>query len=64
MTGVISNTSPLTNLAAINQFDHLRRLCGELWIAEIWQELNAGGQRSAGRGVITSPTPLESRGGR
>ena len=44
MTGVISNTSPLTNLAAIGQFDLLYRLYGELWIAEaVWQELNAGG---------------------
>lgn len=44
MTGVISNTSPLTNLAAIGQFDLLHRLYGELWITEaVWQELNAGG---------------------
>lgn len=41
---VISNTSPLTNLAAIDQFDVLRKLYGELLIAEaVWQELNAGG---------------------
>jgi predicted nucleic acid-binding protein len=40
MTRVISNTSPLTNLAAVGQFDVLRRLYGELWIAEaVWQEL-------------------------
>lgn len=45
MTGVISNTSPLTNLAAIGQFDLLRLLYGELLIAEaVWEELNAGGQ--------------------
>ncbi|MEZ5575063.1 MAG: DUF3368 domain-containing protein [Candidatus Competibacteraceae bacterium] len=40
----ISNTSPLTNLAAIGQFDVLRALYGGLLIAEaVWAELNAGG---------------------
>ena len=33
MIVVVSNTSPLTNLAAIGQFDLLRRLYGELHIA-------------------------------
>ncbi len=42
---VVSNTSPLTNLAAIGQFDLLRRLYGRLHIAHgVWQELNAGGE--------------------
>ena len=55
MTGVISNTAPLTNLAAINQFDLLRRLYGELWIAEaVWQELNAGGQAWPGRDHVAN----------
>jgi len=41
---VVSNTSPLTNLAAIGQFDLLRRLYGDLAIPEaVWDELNAGG---------------------
>ncbi|MEZ5600505.1 MAG: hypothetical protein R3F36_05665 [Candidatus Competibacteraceae bacterium] len=41
----ISNTSPLTNLAAIGQFDVLRALYGGLLIAEaVWAELNAGGR--------------------
>ena len=41
---VVSNTSPLTNLAAIGQFDLLHQLFQELHIAEgVWQELNAGG---------------------
>ncbi len=45
MTDVISNTSPLTNLAAIGQFDVLRALYGDLLIAEaVWEELNASGR--------------------
>ena len=43
---VICNTSPLTSLAAIGQFDLLHQLYGRLHIAEgIWEELNARGQR-------------------
>jgi len=39
---VVSNTSPLTNLAAIGEFDLLQALFGELHIAEsVWNELNA-----------------------
>ena len=42
---VVSNTSPLTNLAAIGQFDLLQKLFGEIHIAEgVWAELNAYGQ--------------------
>ena len=42
---VVSNTSPLTNLAAIGRFDLLHTLYGELHIAVgVWQELNAFGQ--------------------
>ncbi len=42
---VVSNTSPLTNLAAIGQFDLLRYLYTELHIASgVWDELNAGGK--------------------
>lgn len=45
MTVVISNTSPLTNLAAIGQFAVLQALYGNLLIAEaVWAELNAGGR--------------------
>lgn len=40
---IVSNTSPLTNLAAIGHFDLLRALFGEVHIADgVWQELNAG----------------------
>ena len=43
---VVSNTSPLTNLAAIGQFDLLRQLYAQLHIAEgVWDELNAKGLR-------------------
>ena len=50
---VISNTSPLTNLAAIGHFDLLRPLYGELLIAEaVWEELNAGGQAWPGRDAV------------
>jgi len=46
---VVSNTSPLTNLAAIGQFDLLHRLYGEIVIPEgVWVELNAFGKRWPG----------------
>ena len=50
---VVSDTSPLTNLAAIEQFDLLRHLYGELHIADgVWDELNAGGRRWPGHGNV------------
>ena len=53
MMVVISNTSPLTNLAAVGQFYLLHQLYGRLWIAEaVWQELNAGGQSWPGRDEV------------
>jgi len=46
---VVSNTSPLTSLAAIGQLDLLRRLYARLHIAQgVWEELNAGGRRWPG----------------
>jgi predicted nucleic acid-binding protein len=48
-TIVVSDTSPLTNLAAIGQFDLLRRLYTEIHIADgVWDELNAEGKRWPG----------------
>ena len=42
MSIVISDTSPLTNLAAIGRFELLKSLYGELYIADaVYQELNA-----------------------
>ena len=39
---VVSNTSPLTNLAKIQQFELLQKLYGQLHIATgVWEELNA-----------------------
>jgi predicted nucleic acid-binding protein len=50
---VISNTSPLTNLAAIDQFDLLRKLYNDISIAEgVWIELNANDQVWPGRDVV------------
>jgi predicted nucleic acid-binding protein len=46
---VVSNTSPLTNLAAIGQFDLLQRLYANLHIAQaVWEELNLRGKRWPG----------------
>ncbi len=46
---VVSNTSPLTNLASIGQVDLLRRLYEQVTIAEgVWSELNANGKRWPG----------------
>ncbi len=46
---VVSNTSPLTNLAAISQFELLQRLFGEVYIPDaVWAELNAFGRRWPG----------------
>jgi uncharacterized protein len=52
---VVSDTSPLTNLAAIGQLALLRQLYTELHIAEaVWDELNAGGQRWPGRDEVVA----------
>lgn len=57
---VVSNTSPLTNLAAINQFDLLRHLYGRLFIAEgVWRELNAFGQAWPGQAEVASASWIE-----
>lgn len=46
---VVCNTSPLTNLAVLGHFELLRKLFGEIHIAEgVWAELNAGGRRHPG----------------
>ena len=52
---IVSNTSPLTNLAAIGHFDLLRSLFDELHIADgVWRELNAGGQPHPGSREVDS----------
>lgn len=46
---VVSNTSPLTNLAAIGRFELLHQLFGEVHIADgVWGELNSGGRPHPG----------------
>lgn len=62
MTVPVSNTSPLTNLAAIGQFDLLRELYGPLLVAEaVWAELNAGGQAWPGRVEVAAADWIERR---
>ena len=57
---VVSNTSPLTNLAAIGQFGLLHRLYARLHIAQgVWDELNAGGQRWPGRDEVAAADWIE-----
>lgn len=52
---VVSNTSPLTNLAAIGRFELLRKLFGEIYIAHgVWEELNKGGRRHPGSQEVES----------
>ena len=59
---VVSNTSPLTNLAAIGQFDLLHRLYSQVHIAEgVWEELNAGGRRWPGRDEVAAADWIERR---
>jgi len=50
---VVSDTSPLTNLAAIGQFNLLREIYHDLAIPEaVWAELNAGGLGWPGRDAV------------
>lgn len=57
---VVSNTSPLTNLAAIDQFDLLRQLYGTVHIASaVWDEMNFGGKRWPGRPEVASANWIE-----
>lgn len=46
---IVSNTSPLTNLAAIGQFNLLQMLYAQIHIAQgVWEELNAKGHHWPG----------------
>ncbi len=57
---VVCNTSPLTSLAAIGQFDLLRNLYSTLHIAEaVWDELNAKGKRWPGRDDVAAADWIE-----
>lgn len=57
---VVSNTSPITNLAAIGRFDLLRALFEQVHIAEgVWRELNHEGHEHPGsREVAEAPWVL------
>ena len=62
MTVPVSNTSPLTNLAAIGQFDLLRQLYGGLLVAEaVWAELNADGRTWPGRDEVAGAAWIARR---
>ena len=57
---VVSNTSPLTNLAAIGQFELFRFLYGRLHIADgVWAELSAQGQHWPGRDEVADADWIE-----
>jgi len=57
---VVSNTSPLTNLAAIGQFALLHQQYGRLHIAYgVWEELNARGQHWPGRDEVDTADWIE-----
>ncbi len=59
---VVSNTSPLTNLAAIGRFELLRDLYGEVLIADaVWSELNAGGRPHPGSQEVTDANWVHRR---
>lgn len=50
---VVSNTSPLTNLASIGRFEILRELFGEIHFARgVWEELNFAGRPQPGRLLV------------
>lgn len=60
MNGVVSNTSPLTNLAAIGAMGLLERLFGRVHIAEaVTQELAAGGHHWPGRAEVAAASWVE-----
>jgi hypothetical protein len=57
---VVSNTSPLTNLAAIGEFEIFHHLYGKLHIAQgVWEELNAEGQTWPGRDEVATADWIE-----
>jgi predicted nucleic acid-binding protein len=59
---VVSNTSPLTNLAAIGHFELLRKLFGEIHIAHgVWEELNKGSRRHPGSREVENASWVHRR---
>ncbi len=59
---VVSNTSPLTNLAAIGQLDLVRQLYAHLYIPlAVWEELRAPGVNWPGQDQVTTASWIERR---
>lgn len=59
---VASNTSPLTNLAAIGQFQLLQALYGKVYIPDgVWVELNVFGKAWPGSKEVSSAAWIEPR---
>lgn len=59
---VVSNTSPLTNLAAIGLFQLLYELYGHIFIADgVWAELNAYDQPWPGSQDVAAAKWIEKR---
>lgn len=57
---VVSNTSPLTNLAAIGRFSLLERLYEQVYIPEgVWEELNAFGRPWPGSNEVAEASWVE-----
>lgn len=57
---VVSNTSPLTNLAAIGGFDILGELYSEIHVAQgVWEELNAQGIQRPGSELVATASWVE-----
>ncbi len=57
---VVSNTSPVTNLAAIGQFHLLSDLFEKIYIPEgVWLELNAGDKHWPGRDEVSNSDCFE-----
>lgn len=59
---VVSNTSPITNLAAIGHLDLLSQLFGRLLVPQaVVEELSRGHEHSMGRVIVGNIEWLESR---
>ena len=59
---VVSNTSPITNLAAIGHLHLLRDLYGQIHIPRgVWDELNAFGRPWPGRNEVATADWITQR---
>jgi predicted nucleic acid-binding protein len=61
---VVSNSSPIMNLAVVGQVHLLERLYGKVYIPEaVWQELSAIGRGQHWAAVMPTLSWLETRSG-